>query len=267
MVGVKILFTLNDLNIGSRILHFEKQGSTAISVSENDDYRWMSIDGAVQSVLFKPQPQHPVLPHLSAVLMALRYYLSAEHIAKNTSDDLNVLELGLGAGSLPRFFSHHFSTSKITSIENNPAVVSLFQKWFSQPHNTSQAQHKIVLADASQKITEYQHQDLLFVDLFAKKGSPDFVSTLPFYQNCMSALNDNGILTINLIAQYQLQLEMTLELLQQLKLHIRTFSIPGYQNKVIIAARQPLPFLQYDDSLVQFARKYDLDLNQIVAMN
>lgn len=248
-------------------MHFEKQGSTAISVSENDDYRWMSIDDAVQSVLCKAQPYKPLLPHLNAVLMALRYHLLTQHASTKRSDDLNVLELGLGAGSLPRFFSYHFPTSRITSIENNPLVVSLFQAWFSETVAASRAQHDIVTADASKQITKCKNQDLVFVDLFAKHGSPDFVSTIHFYQQCINALKKHGILTINLIAQYQMQFEMTQDMLQRLNLHVRTFFIPGYQNKVIIAARQPLPFLHYDDSLLQFAQKYALDLNQIVAMN
>lgn len=247
------LFKLSDLNIGSRILHFENLGSTTISVSENDNYRWMTIDDAVQTVQCKQQPHRPLLPHLNALLLVLCYQPSPQ----------NILELGLGGGSLPRFFNYHFPRSKIISIENNPAVVSQFNKWFSDSLTT----HDIVIADASQKISAYKQQDLIVVDLFSKNGSPDFVSTLPFYQDCVNALSTSGVLAINFIAQYQLQFDMTLDLLRQLNLHIRTFSVPGYQNKIVMAARQDLPFLQYDESLNQFAQQYQLDLNQIVAMS
>lgn len=198
------------------------------------------------------ETHRPTLPHLSAVLLALRY--------KPTP--IKLLELGLGGGSMQRFFHHYFPHSDIISIENNPNVLTLFETWFS----VADESHSVLLGDAEQDIHHYQQQDLIFVDLFSKSGSPDFVSTLPFYQNCLSALHDDGLLVINLIAQYQLQMELTLDLLRQLNLNLRTFAIPGYQNKIIFAARQELPAIDYDKALNDLAQTYQLDLNAVVAM-
>lgn len=253
LVGVTTLFKLSDLAIDSRIVHFEKQGATAISISENAKYRWLSFNDAVQTVVCLQAPWKPILPHLSAMLLVLRYIPRPDKI----------LELGLGGGSMQRFIQHHFQQCTITSIENNPQVIRLFQQWF----NDSNQKHHIVCGDAQLEIGKYQEQQLIFIDLFSKSGSPDFVSSIDFYQVSLAALQTNGILVINLITQYQTQIDLTCVLLKQLNLNLRIFSIPGFQNRIIIASRKELPCIDYDPQLNQMVREYDLNLNAVVAMN
>lgn len=252
-VGVTTLFKLSDLANDSRIVHFEKEGSTAISISENEKYRWLSFNDAVQTVVCLKAPWKPILPHLSAMLLVLRYIPKPDRI----------LELGLGGGSLQRFMRHHFPQCTITSIENNPQVISLFQQWF----NDLNQKHHIICGDAQQEIGNHNEQQLIFIDLFSKSGSPDFVSSIDFYMDCLTALQTNGALVINLITQYQTQIDVTCDLLKQLNLNIRVFSIPGFQNRIIMASREELPVIDYDAQLNHMAREYDLNLNAVVAMN
>jgi spermidine synthase len=246
------LFKISDIEEGAHIVHLEHTGSTVISVSENAHYRWLSFDDAIQTVVSKEAAWRPLLPHLSAVLLVLKYRPSPD----------NILELGLGGGTLQRFFKHHFPDCHVTSIENNAQVIRQFQRWFSDP---TQRYH-IICGDAESEVQNQSEQDIIVIDLFSESGSPDFVSTTKFYENCLQSLNEKGLLVINLIARYQLQFEMTLDLLRKLDLNLRTFAIPGYQNKIIMAARQQLPAIQYDQELNNMAKQFELNLNAVVAM-
>ena len=234
-------------------MHFENYGSTAIGIHENSDYRWLSLDGAIQSVFANAEPHRPVLPHLSAMLLALRYCPAPNKI----------LELGLGGGAMQRFFQRYFPQTLITSIENNQRIIQLCKDWFEPDAPIK----RIIEGDAQQKILEYHHQDIVIVDLFSRTGSPDFVSTPEFFKNCVNSLHDDGLLVINLITPLQMKIELTLELLRQQKLHFRTFSIPGFQNRVIIAAQKPLPMIDYSPELNNFANYYGLNLNNVVALS
>ncbi|WP_339389247.1 hypothetical protein [Planctobacterium marinum] len=197
-------------------------------------------------------PHQPVLPHLSALLLCFYYRQRPQ----------KVTELGLGGGSLQRFFRYHFPLCEIRSIEYSARVIRLFEQWFWPAGSPCQ----IVQQDAQQAIKDVAAQDLLFIDLFAEQGSPDFVFSQAFYQDCCNALNPDGLMVINLLSASWLQSEQLLEILSELQLQFRILAVPGYQNKVIFAARQALPVLDFDSQLQQVARQYQLDLNAVVFM-
>lgn len=251
--GISALFHLNDLQYDSRILHFERVGSTSLSISENPEFRWLSIDDAVQSVMDVHTPWRPVLPHLSALLLCF-YYLP---------NPRQILELGLGGGSLQRFIRYHFPKSDLLSVEYSSEIIALFGQWFNQGYEDYQILHQ----DARYTIKEAPSQDLIFIDLFAKQGTPDFIFTEEFYLDCVKALNPEGLLAINLISGSYLQSELVFDILRALKLNFRVFSVPGYQNKVVFASRSALPAIRYDDNLEHLAKRYGLNLNAVVAMS
>ncbi|BDX04686.1 hypothetical protein MACH26_02070 [Planctobacterium marinum] len=212
----------------------------------------MSIDDAVQSVMDLRTPWQPILPHLSALLLCF-YYLPAPK---------QVMELGLGGGSLQRFFRYHFPKVNLLSVEYSSQVIALFKQWFNQGYQDYQVLHQ----DARYAIKEASSQDLIFIDLFAKQGTPDFVFTEEFYLDCARGLNPEGLLAINLISGSHLQSELVLDILRTLNLNFRVFSVPGYQNKIVFACYNALPAIRYDSNLEHLARRYGLNLNAIVAL-
>lgn len=251
-MGALTLFHLNDLQNNPRILHFERLGSTTLTISENTEYRWLALNDAVQSVMSLAAPHRPILPHLSALLLCFYY---RQHPKK-------VTELGLGGGSLQRFFRFHFPLCEVLSVEYSADVIRLFEQWFWP----SGAPCQIIQQDAQQAIKQIEPQDLLFIDLFAEHGSPEFVFSKNFYQDCSKALKQDGLMVINLLSASWLQSEQLLEILSELQLQFRILAVPGYQNKVVFAARQALPVMDFDNHLQQTAQQYQLDLNAVVFM-
>lgn len=207
----------------------------------------------MQTVMSLEKPWRPILPHLSALLLCFYYC----HRPKTTT------ELGLGGGSLQRFFRYHFPNCAFQSVEFSEDVIQLFQDWFQAGFTDYQISH----LDAQLALRNLRAQDLLFIDLFSGHGSPDFVFSERFYQNCLQTLSHKGLLVINLVTASYLQSELLLDILRSLKLHFRSLSVPGYQNKIIFAATHSLPAIQYDNGLQELARQYELNLDAVVAMN
>lgn len=211
----------------------------------------MTINDAVQTVMSLTQKEKPVLPHLSAMLMSLYYFPQPQHI----------LELGLGGGSMQRFFRHYFPQSSITTVENDAAVIRLFQDWFSE----NRTDHDIRFEDAQDALKHPQKYDFVIVDLFSRTGSPDFLNDTAFYQQCLTTLSEQGVLVMNLIVQYQLQANLIEDILKESGLKVRFFSVPGYQNRILIASRTNLSKVRYNAQLQSLALTYGLDLNGVIA--
>ncbi|XOV80236.1 MAG: hypothetical protein ACFHVJ_04605 [Aestuariibacter sp.] len=235
------------------MLHFLHQGSMQIRVMETPEYRWLLFDDYLQSVMDKAQPHYPVLPHMHAQLLALFYQARPHHI----------VELGLGGGSLARYFQHFFPASNLTSIELEPLVTETYQQFFNPV-----ADHNIISGDAEHLVHKLQNVDLLFVDLFNANSSPDFIFESTFYEACLAALSASGVLIVNVVPSLQLQSELVLELLSDLtprKPDI--FSAPGFQNRVfLLPANQVTAPLQYNDTLIQLCQRYQIELNHIVKL-
>lgn len=111
---------------------------------------------------------------------------------------LNVLMIGLGAGSLPKFLYRHYPLAQLTVLEIDPRVATAAWRYFELPDDP--ARLKVVIGDGAEymKTTE-QTYDLILVDGFNEHAHPGDLNTLPFYQACRSRLSEQGLLVVNLI--------------------------------------------------------------------
>lgn len=111
---------------------------------------------------------------------------------------LNVLMIGLGAGSLPKFLYRHYPLAQLTVVEIDPRVATAAWRYFELPDDPERL--KIVIGDGAEymKSTE-QKYDLILVDGFNEHAHPGDLNTLPFYQACRSRLTELGLLAVNLI--------------------------------------------------------------------
>ena len=97
-------------------LVYLSQGKEALSVSENEHYRWLAFhhnnnEPVIQSVMHKRKPWQLTLPHQTALLLPLLFFKPN-----------NVVELGLGGGNLDRFLAHLSTNITIKSIEYSPKL-------------------------------------------------------------------------------------------------------------------------------------------------
>ncbi|ALS97205.1 hypothetical protein [Lacimicrobium alkaliphilum] len=245
------MFNLSRELNNPKLLYWHQQ--QRLRILQNQQYRWLCLGDTVQSVMDIGAPLRLVLPHLHGLALAL--YLRPE--------PAHITEMGLGGGAFLRFLQRYAAKANIQSIEFSQPIIHCFHEFFNPLTHNPQIQQ----ADAEQAIHHISNQDLLILDLFGEQDHPSFLSDPLFYEHCMSALSENGILTINLLPALNVQLHWLTGSLHKLTGQACTvIGIPGYQNRIVFAANRPLPDLHEFEPLLQFAHQHDVDLNQLILL-
>lgn len=202
-------------------LVYLSQHQDAISVSENDFYRWMAFSDVVQSVMHKRKPCQLTLPHQIAIMLPLLLFRPTR-----------IIELGLGGGNLTRFLQHLSPNIKLTTIEYSQQVIDSFNQYF----NPEQVELDIVCADG---MTWLIHQepnniDWMICDVYQSQEF-GFDAIVKQLETLTGKLTPQSCISINLPDISDSDINLCLTILQQLQPnhHITYFNIPNYLNIVI----------------------------------
>lgn len=211
---------LKNLEQGS--LLYLSHNKEMICVSENEHYRWLSIDNVCQSIVLKRCPHKLVLPHQYAMMMPLLFY-------KPT----NICEIGLGAGTFARFIDRFVPNASFVSIEADQRVIENFYQYFP----SDLVNHKVVneLFDAKSKSMTNAQVDWWLYDLYSStENSRDCIDSL----NCfLSATSKNSIISVNITKAHENTINHFLTLFRSyLKQYsVFYFEIPQYSNIIVVA--------------------------------
>ena len=206
-----------------RLLH---QNNQAIQVLENDQYRWLEIDGVMQSLMKLSAPSEPVLPPHQAMIEVL----------PATEDHGVALELGLGGGAMQRYFQAHRPHWQLTSVELNPIIIELFKDHF-QPEQPSLNTQLLGRAELTVAQLADQSLDALLVDVCTDEGIPTFLADIEFWQQVNRVLKTDATLAVNLIPIDQEEWErVTLAMRHTLELPLGWIQVPGHLNVVVVSA-------------------------------
>lgn len=110
---------------------------------------------------------------------------------------LNVLMIGLGGGSLPKFCHRHFPGTDITVVEIDPRVIALRDQ-FEVPQD--QAYFRVVQADGADFVATMDDAsyDVIMVDGFDSESMAPSLGTRDFYGHCARLLSTGGVMVCNL---------------------------------------------------------------------
>lgn len=145
---------------------------------------------SIQSEMSIDAPDELVIPYTRDMMGFLLFDPSPTRIAM----------IGLGGGSLAKYCYRHLPQADITVVEINPEVIALRNE-FAIP--TDDARFRIVSGDGAEFVkNEAGRFDVLIVDGYDAGGLPTQLSCQQFYDDCYSALTDNGIMAVNLWAGY-----------------------------------------------------------------
>lgn len=210
-----------------RLLYFTRNPD-AISVSENDHYRWLAFDHVVQSVMSKHNNSRLTLPHHYALLLPLTFMTPHQ-----------VVEFGLGGGNIARFLSCYFNSINHEVIEQNQNVIDCFNQYFSY-HNNGM---KIINQDAYEwlKINHQRNKQHIkshtcwFIYDIYQHQDEQVSSTNHALHQLINTLNEHQLLSINLPFIEQIELTDLLATIQSaLPLHrIIMYRVPHYRNIVM----------------------------------
>mgnify|MGYP000067648655 CR=1 FL=1 len=180
----KIITNLFSINLNDDLFFKD----TPVEVSEADGIRSMHIGSVtIQSSMNINSPYSLELDYTQAMALVTLFL-------NNPSE---ILFIGLGGGTMQKFFHRAFTKSKLTVLEVNPQVINIAKHFFRLPKESSR--FKIIEGDGINYIASTDCKyDLFLSDAFEEYGLPETFCTLTYFESCKKILSDDGIFVINL---------------------------------------------------------------------
>jgi spermidine synthase len=173
------------------VLHTERSLYRNITVYESDDERCMRFTKQISA----RQTCISLKDHDQLVFNYTKMMLGALYLQP---DPDKVLIIGLGGGTLPSTLSRIFPKAKIDTVEIDPAVVRVAQKYFhfrmTPTITVSEEDGRVFVKRAIQKGTQY---DLVMLDAFDHDYIPEHLLTQEFLREVKKVMTPGGVLTAN----------------------------------------------------------------------
>jgi spermidine synthase len=108
-----------------------------------------------------------------------------------------ILMVGLGGGSLAKFIYHQLPRARTVAVEVNPRVVDIARQYFLVPPDDERL--TIVVADGAEYVQRVVRKpDVIVLDGYDAESQVEALSTPSFYRDCARALDEKGMLVVNL---------------------------------------------------------------------
>ena len=108
-----------------------------------------------------------------------------------------VLVLGLGGGTLPKYFLSH-TNATIDVIEIDPEVIRSAEEYFGVEESE---RLRIIQGDARTTLSKLNETyDIIYMDVFSSYSIPFHLTTVEFMQEANSHLKENGLFAMNIIS-------------------------------------------------------------------
>lgn len=160
----------------------------AVDVSELDGVRALHLGSStIQSAMRIRDPFALELAYTRGMMCFLLFH---DHVNE-------MLTIGLGGGSIPKYVHAYCPNIMSKVIEINPRIVQVARNQFCVPENDMRLE--VIEADGLQYLVEHQDStDVLMIDAFDSNGIPPNFCSQDFFDQCARTLRDDGILAINL---------------------------------------------------------------------
>ena len=162
--------------------------------------------------------------------------------------------MGLGAGSMAKNLLSSFSELNLHAIENREAVVAAAKEYFHLPDTNRLVIH---VDDAASHIKKSSMQnnavksDIIFSDLFNSKGMEPKQLHASYLHDCKNALNQQGVLVLNI---WHTALESPEELDELLALEFEnrllSFEVEN-GNTIVLAFKNDIPSIKREELLTK----------------
>lgn len=207
-----------------------------IEISEADGVRALHIDSStVQSAMRLSAPYDLELAYSRGIMTFLLFRREVRE----------VLVLGLGGGSIPKFIHHYLPEMRTRVVEINPQVTAIARSHFMLPDDDVRLQ--VIEADAAQYLPAHPASaDLLILDVFDGQGIPPALYSQAFFDSSADALKPEGMLAVNLWGSDR-NFDIYLQRIEQSFAHrvlVMPTGRPG--NIVVFAFRKPPADLRWN---------------------
>jgi len=199
-------------------------------------------DGAFQSIVKAGDPRHLELPYARVLPACLAF----------TQNPIRVLIVGLGGGTLPRFFHSHFPQMLIAVVELDPDVVQLAKEHCGFVEDERMRVH---VGDGRDFIEASRGGfDVIILDSFDADSIPTHLTTLEFLNAVRNALAPEGIAVANVWGRATNPLYGSMLLTYRSAFEdVHIFDVPAPGTKLFVAL--PHRCVMTRDELVKKARE------------
>lgn len=169
-------------------VHRSRGRDVTVDVSEEKGVRSLHLGSTtVQSSMRISDPVELVLSYTQAMTAFLLWHPQPRHVAL----------VGLGGGSLSKFFHHHYPQTRVTTVELDPRVVAVAREWFAVPADDER--FTIAVGDGADWVRAHPAAcDVLVLDAYDGESQVEALAEEDFYAACWRALTDDGVLVVNL---------------------------------------------------------------------
>lgn len=177
---------------GGAVIHQQTSDDGVIEVVDHGDTRSLHFGTFPrQSAMLRSRPHYLELSYTQAMMACLLLVPKPKR----------VLVVGLGGGSLVKFVLHHFPDVQLDVVEYRQDVIDVAQQFFDVPADSPSL--TIYHADArdwllTHFLDDNTGYDLLLVDAYDHVGMSSSLDAQHFFDLCAGALNDSGVMSINL---------------------------------------------------------------------
>ncbi len=204
---------------GKQLYHYQDE-DIELEVREDDKQRWLHLGSDfIQSAMNLMAPQALTLYYLQFMLASLLFNPAPKR----------VWVLGLGGGSLIRFFQHYLPETQVDVVELNPHVIDVAKRYFLLEETANVHIHCM---DAVEFVREKKTVvDMIFVDIATKTGLPKPLYLNAFYRNCLKALKKKGVFAFNMLSHSDRELQKLIKRLRDIFTYRHLcLDVPGYEN-------------------------------------
>ena len=178
------------------------RGKPSIAVSEARGLRTLHVGGeAIQSSMRIDDPYALALDYTRCMMAFLLFH----------PEPRVVLMIGLGGGSLAKFFHKSFKKTIVRVVEVEEQIVTAAREHFALPRDD--ARLKVEVGDGAEALTP-ECCDVLVVDAFEDELHVPRLASGEFYDGAFLALREPGALVVNFMNDDP-KLDLTLERLER----------------------------------------------------
>lgn len=172
----------------NRKIHKSVRDDSAVEVSEVNGMRSLHL-GTV-TIQSSMKVKDPFALELTYTRGMMGFLLFSDAVK-------NVLTIGLGGGSVPKYIVANCPDINQTIVEINPQIISIARSHFYVPDND--ARFNVIEDDGIAYLAANQNSaDCLMIDAFDSFGIPPDFCSQDFFDSCEMTLTDSGIFAINL---------------------------------------------------------------------
>lgn len=216
-----------------------------------EDHEVLSLHFSAASVQSSMRKSAPVDLELSYTRTMMAFTLFQP-------EPQDVIAIGLGGGSLPKYCYHHFTGCNIRAVEINEKVIA-FRDEFKLPQDCER--FSIIHADGAKYLAgRWQSADVILVDAFTEKGMPDAFKAQRFYEQCYMALRPGGVLVINFWGTELRQGVSMSRLRDAFNNQVMKVRAPDCNNDIVFALKKDgaLPWGQLAQQVSRLQSKFGL---------